>query len=72
MADKYTCPQCGTNQRNYPMMVSIDGPRVLCAHYTHRRFLDVAFNAQKHIHNAAWAGFCTGVVVVGGLWAILK
>lgn len=67
----YRCPQCQSNNENYPMLLSNE-PRALCAHYSHRRFLHVAFHAQQHVTKAAWCGFGTGAAVVGMLWLILK
>lgn len=58
----YECPQCHTNQPDYPMLLGHD-PRALCAHYSHRAFLDFAFDRVKQLRQAVIAGFAVGVVL---------
>ena len=68
---QYRCPQCDTNQPDYPMLLG-HSPRALCAHYSHRAFLDFAFHRVKHLRQAALAGFATGTVLGAYLMYLLK
>jgi hypothetical protein len=68
----YRCPQCGTNQRDYPMLLGFD-PRAICAHYSHKGFFDFAFHGVRHIRRAALCGFITGFAVGAYLlWQLLR
>jgi len=73
--EPYRCPQCDTNQRDYPMLLG-HNPRALCAHYSHKAFYDFAWHGVKHIKHikhAAIVGFVTGFAVGGFLiWHLVK